>query len=156
MGIKKLILSTLTLASLSTYADKKLVVTMFDNSTKNYNVESISEIEVSEKSFIVRNDKDSESFPIVDIRKIAFEEDNALRQNLEFKISIYPNPASDVLTIQGLEETWTKFLVITEIASGKSQEINVKDGNQVNVSALTPGVYLVVINGMPVFNFIKK
>lgn len=158
MGIKKLILSTLALASLSTYANNKLVVTLFDNTTKIYDLDEVStDIEVSEKTFSVSNEKINDTYPIVDVQKIAFIEDDALKSvPLDFQIAVYPNPTSDILTIQGLEETETEFIVLTETASGKSQRVNIQDGNQINVSTLNPGVYMVVINGIPSFNFIKK
>ncbi|MDR2206533.1 MAG: T9SS type A sorting domain-containing protein [Flavobacteriaceae bacterium] len=68
------------------------------------------------------------------------------------KISVYPNPVKDVLTIQGSEFKNSKFSEIYDI-SGKL--VKTFNGNSVNVSALQKGIYILKIDNQSV-KFIKE
>lgn len=160
MNLKRIIIPTLVFASttLSSFADKKMVVTLYNNDEKEYNCTSdFINVEVSEKTFAVKSSAINDSYPIVDVQKITFEDNDALNNIESFQISVYPNPASDVLTIQGLEETGTEIAVSLFDATGKTSDYKkVQNGNELNISNLTPGAYYIVIDGMPTINFIKK
>ena len=70
-------------------------------------------------------------------------------------IKIYPNPASDILYIQGME---SQSNVSLYSADGKIQNLQAllqADGVQINVSGLAQGLYYVRINNH-FYKFIKK
>lgn len=160
MNLKRIIIPTLVLASttLCSFADRKMVVTLYNSEEKEYSCSSdFFNVEVSEKTFAVKGSAINDSYPIVDVQKITFEDNDALNNIESFQISVYPNPASDVLTIQGLEKTGTEIAVSLYDATGKTNNnYKVQDGNELNISNLTPGAYYIVIDGMPTINFIKK
>jgi len=56
-------------------------------------------------------------------------------------VSIYPNPCSDVLHIDGIQ---VKRLELTEL-NGKTQRLEIEDPNRINLKGLKPGVYVVTI-----------
>lgn len=71
-------------------------------------------------------------------------------ENLFAELSIYPNPANDVLNISGLENIENATISITDIAGRLVYSQNVKSaaGNiQVNIEGLNRGVYMLTIDG---------
>jgi hypothetical protein len=56
-------------------------------------------------------------------------------------LKLYPNPATNVLYVRGLTALGTVPVTITDLA-GKQAMATVLRNEQVNVSALTPGIYL--------------
>lgn len=60
----------------------------------------------------------------------------------EDKLTIYPNPASKQLFISGLEEGQPSTVTIIDIAGRRVME-TVLDTHQLDIGALTPGVYFV-------------
>jgi len=57
------------------------------------------------------------------------------------KVSIYPNPCSDVLYINGIQ---AKRIEITDL-NGKTQKLEIQDLNYVDIKGLKPGAYVVTI-----------
>jgi len=72
------------------------------------------------------------------------------------KIQIFPNPVSDIISISGLNN-----MTSVEIFNMNGQLIKTDQlGNKINVSALTPGVYLLRVTAkdsqIHEFKFVKK
>jgi archaellum component FlaF (FlaF/FlaG flagellin family) len=70
------------------------------------------------------------------------------------KLSIYPNPTSDIISIKGVENI--KSIKVYSILGGLEKEVF--NTNQINVSELSPGVHFIKINNGNVFSkkFIKQ
>jgi Glycosyl hydrolase catalytic core/Secretion system C-terminal sorting domain/F5/8 type C domain len=68
------------------------------------------------------------------------------------KISVYPNPTSDIIHIVGAENI--ALLQVLDV-NGKSL-ITQKDSNSVDVTSLANGVYFIKFNNSETFKFIKK
>jgi len=65
---------------------------------------------------------------------------DAVEENKDSEISVYPNPAKDKVVIEGIESTEVK------VYNALGQLVNtVKDSNEINVSGLPDGVYLLRI-----------
>jgi hypothetical protein len=70
------------------------------------------------------------------------------------KLSIYPNPTSDIISIKGVENI--KSIKVYSILGGLEKEVF--NTNQIDVSELSPGVHFIKINNGNVFSkkFIKQ
>lgn len=67
---------------------------------------------------------------------------NGIASKSKVNFSIYPNPANDKMTINGLSGNYS-----LEVFDMNGSKVNAKQiGEQVDVSALTPGVYMLKIN----------
>lgn len=91
------------------------------------------------------------SEPIANIRKITFVEGSttAVEDVKKTDILIYPNPAQDVLIINGIEPEQLR------VYDMKGQMVLCEYGTEVHISNLADGTYLLQI-GTQVVRFIKK
>ncbi|WP_072008701.1 RICIN domain-containing protein [Hymenobacter sp. IS2118] len=58
-------------------------------------------------------------------------------------LSIYPNPVSDMLTISLPNATQPKTVTVTDMRGATSQVVRYNGNSQLDVSKLTPGIYIV-------------
>ena len=136
-------------------------VTFFNQTEQNYLIDSSGKIWFDSNNLIINttNVAAQTTIPIADIRKITFDGDstttgiNKVTANNE-AISILPNPASNYFKI---ESSGGKNLDVriyntsgAQVASG-----TYASGNQVDISYLTTGIYVVVINKQS-FKLIKQ
>lgn len=96
------------------------------------------------------------SIPTTIIQKIVFT--NALatsEMNVDKKLVLYPNPSSDVIRVS----TWDKSTVLNvKIYTVNGQlvyETKSKSGEDINISKLVKGIYVVNVNGSTI-KLIKK
>ena len=77
------------------------------------------------------------------------QRENAIRSDAFSAIRIYPNPASDIIHIEGLNTSSSAIIIITDVAGNILQQQNVfATPPSINVSALKPGLYyLSVVKG---------
>ncbi len=68
------------------------------------------------------------------------------------KLRVYPNPAKDFIQIQGLNE-WTGIAIYNMKGEAVMRTTN---KNKINISALSPGLYLLKTDGGKTVKFIKK
>lgn len=75
------------------------------------------------------------------------------------KLSLYPNPVDEKLTIEGLDEVTGLIRIDVISASGKLESTIESLSSEINVSELTAGVYFISIvheQGVESLRFIKK
>lgn len=70
------------------------------------------------------------------------------------KLSIYPNPAQDIIQVQGLTEA-TNFTIYNALGS-KVKQGNVDLNQTINTSELASGVYILNLNDSKNIKFVKK
>jgi len=107
-------------------------------------LKNIQRLKFNESKLLVkRTDGSESSYPLSAIGKITFEEDNvdipALQNNAE--ISLYPNPATDYITVGSSVDilSWTLFAL-----NGKALKSAVS-ASQIQVFDLPAGFYLLKI-----------
>lgn len=71
------------------------------------------------------------------------------------KMNVFPNPASDIITISGFGKSKDTKAEIVNLAGQKVKSVTISENNTVNVSSLTPGVYILKVNSTTI-KFIKK
>ncbi len=80
-------------------------------------------------------------------------------QVLQNGISVYPNPATNVLNITGMDKNITDGINILNVAGQKVMKVNVNttQGNvlKIDISGLQSGVYFVNAGNQPTVRFIK-
>lgn len=82
---------------------------------------------------------DLEAVGLINYTGEIFLSDFSLNNNTE-KISIYPNPAQNVLNLRGVSGE-SKVILIT--ASGSRTEIEFESSNSLNISNLVSGIYII-------------
>ena len=70
------------------------------------------------------------------------------------KISVYPNPSIDYISINNL--TTDTFIRISDMQGKIIKEQTVNSATQIPISRLKPGYYLIIIEGTDTLRFIKK
>ena len=114
-----------------------------------HTITSISTIKFENGNIDIQfSDQNDISYPLQEIRKMTFRSDTIL-QMLPFqtnRLRIYPNPVSDILTIETPEQF--RGLGFIEIYSMDGRNIQtfrstqVNATTQINVSSLSQGVYI--------------
>lgn len=92
-------------------------------------------------------------YGIPDFKK-AFERLNINEFNGESDISIYPNPASEILYFKGVKDRG-KIISIFDISGKKLLNIETTK-NEIDISDLPKGIYFIEFNKKQYFRFIKK
>lgn len=69
-------------------------------------------------------------------------------ESLDLKIFMYPNPATNFITIELTENVKTASVIISDVSGRKISEAQISNGyySQVDVSALDKGIYFVEVN----------
>lgn len=71
------------------------------------------------------------------------------------KVNLFPNPAGQHLTVQGLSKATTPYEIVS--ATGQVVQKGMLENNgEVNVVALEPGLYLMRMEGLSTRRFIKR
>jgi hypothetical protein len=87
--------------------------------------------------------------PLVPVKRIDFE-------NL---ITIFPNPASDMLTVETMDVTTVNRITVFDNLGQEVKDVDVQSGtlsNSVDISNLKPGIYMVKIQSTGVSDVTKK
>ncbi|HBK82341.1 MAG TPA: hypothetical protein DDZ41_01895, partial [Flavobacterium sp.] len=61
-------------------------------------------------------------------------------------ILVYPNPATDVISIDGLQDASNVDFIVTDILGKNVSKNSSLNNNQIDVSSLTPGIYFLLLN----------
>lgn len=118
-----------------------------DGTTKSTSISDISKITFSNGSinYSLKNGN-SESTLISLISKITFDNSGSVSTTLgDAKISLYPNPAKDYVSVSGIDGPTT--VEIFSLSGSQVIKETVDNNSTVDVSALPSGMYLVKFNG---------
>lgn len=139
------------------YAQTGIKVTYYTGSEQYFTIQNSGKLHFSGDNLLVKTDASAAdiSIPIDIIRKINFSETMEVEEvgANENNIKLYPNPSSDFIRIQSDSKS-----ISVKIFNLNGQMLlsgNYKPGENINVSQLNKGVYLVQANGVTI-KFIKK
>lgn len=144
-----------------TYGQTTVKVTLLDNTEQSYSVEPDGKLWFNNSDLIINpnNLTDPITVSLSDIRKITFKDNEnttGIREVVKTKadIHIFPNPTHNYFDIQS---SGTEKLNVHIFNTNGTLVTNgtYVAGNRVDISHLTTGVYIVVINNQS-FKLIKQ
>jgi len=134
-----------------------LEIQKWDNNNKKIDLNSFRKITFSNNDLVLNYlTKAPESIAKSDIRKLFFSEATGIKSiATDTKlITVYPNPANDFITIKNIPEG-RSLVSIYSITGSKITSLYVSGDEQINVSNLSKGLYLMKVNNQ-VSKFIKQ
>ncbi len=126
-------------------AQNSLFIRLNNGTQSSVALSSLNKITFStEEMFLKQNDTTTKSFTIGDINKITFGFSSGLTDILdESSISVYPNPASDLIRLKNLPTEETKITVYRLDGEIVIQNILNSSSQTININGLTNGLYLI-------------
>ena len=154
-----LIVGLLLLTSSYIKADELISIYLnnSDLSPVRIEVSAISTIKFKTTKLVVTNhDNISNDFYFSDVIKIAFnEEGTSITTPNASTASISPNPVKDNLMIQDAEKMYGSDICIYSVTGTLVSKYSQWNGESINVSHLSPGIYFVNTNSTTL-KFVKK
>lgn len=154
-----LIVGLLLLTSSYTKADELISIYLnySDLSPVRIDVSTISTIKFKTTKLVVTNhDNISNDFYFSDVIKIAFnEEGTSITTPNASTASISPNPVKDNLMIQDAEKMYGSDICIYSVTGTLVSRHSQWNGESIDVSHLSPGIYFVNTNSTTL-KFVKK
>lgn len=154
-----LIVGLLLLTSSYSQADELISIYLnnSDHSPVRIDVSTISTIKFKTTKLVVTNhDNISNDFYFSDVIKIAFnEEGTSITTPNASTASISPNPVKDNLMIQDAEKMYGSDICIYSVTGTLVSKHSQWNGESINVSHLSPGIYFVNTNSTTL-KFVKK
>ena len=154
-----LIVGLLLLTSSYTQADELISIYLnnSDLSPVRIDVSTISTIKFKTTKLVVTNhDNISNDFYFSDVIKIAFnEEGTSITTPNASTASISPNPVKDNLMIQDAEKMYGSDICIYSVTGTLVSKHSQWNGESIDVSHLSPGIYFVNTNSTTL-KFVKK
>ena len=154
-----LIVGLLLLTSSYTKADELISIYLnnSDLSPVRIDVSTISTIKFKTTKLVVTNhDNISNDFYFSDVIKIAFnEEGTSITTPDASTASISPNPVKDNLMIQDAEKMYGSDICIYSVTGTLVSKHSQWNGESIDVSHLSPGIYFVNTNSTTL-KFVKK
>ena len=154
-----LIVGLLLLTSSYSQADELISIYLnnSDNSPVRIDVSTISTIKFKTTKLVVTNhDNISNDFYFSDVIKIAFnEEGTSITTPNASTASISPNPVKDNLMIQDAEKMYGSDICIYSVTGTLVSKHSQWNGESIDVSHLSPGIYFVNTNSTTL-KFVKK
>ncbi len=154
-----LIVGLLLLTSSYSQADELISIYLnnSDHSPVRIDVSTISAIKFKTTKLVITNhDNISNDFYFSDVIKIAFnEEGTSITTPNASTASISPNPVKDNLMIQDAEKMYGSDICIYSVTGTLVSKHSQWNGESINVSHLSPGIYFVNTNSTTL-KFVKK
>ena len=154
-----LIVGLLLLTSSYSQADELISIYLnnSDHSPVRIDVSTISTIKFKTTKLVVTNhDNISNDFYFSDVIKIAFnEEGTSITTPNASTASISPNPVKDNLMIQDAEKMYGSDICIYSVTGTLVSKHSQWNGESIDVSHLSPGIYFVNTNSTTL-KFVKK
>lgn len=157
--IKKLTFFLILLLSSYSFSQTGVIVTYYDGTIQGFNVTSSGKLYFTSDNLYINTDglvTTPTSIPITIIRKITLS--NTLSaitfgENAN-NLILYPNPSSDVFRIKSDANEVLKINIYS-LQGQLVHQGNYQSNEDVNVSNLSSGLYLVQVNGLTI-KFSKK
>ncbi len=156
--IQKFTLQLMLFISSHSFAQTGVNVIYYDGTTQEFNVTTAGKLYFASDNLFVKLDETTTptTIPVSIIRKITFS--SALASTTfgesENNLVLYPNPSSDVFRIKSDLNEELKIYIYSLQRQLVHQGIYQSD-EDINVSNLSSGLYLVQVNGSTI-KFIKK
>lgn len=152
---KRYLFSALLLLSIPfiAFSEQGLKVVNNSGGISTFSFSNLSKLTFVNETMSVLNQSGGllNSYSLTNVRLLSFGDVMAsglTEQVSKPEISVYPNPAANVINIRGVE---SGTVTIYSIVGAKVMETVLADGaNKIDVSALNPGVYVIFINGKSV------
>ncbi|WP_374542983.1 T9SS type A sorting domain-containing protein [Flavobacterium sp.] len=157
--IKKITFLLLLFVGSFSFAQTGVLVTYYDSNTQVFNVESSGKMYFDSDNLNVKINSTttiSTTIPVTIIRKITFSSTLSTTTFGENKnnLVLYPNPSSDVFRIKSDENEKLKINIYS-LQGQLVHQGNYQSDEDINVSNLSSGLYLVQVNGLTI-KFSKK
>ncbi len=148
----------LMFAGVFTFAQTGVKIKYYTGTEQGFNVTASGKLYFSGDNLLVKPEATSTetSIPVSIIRKITFTDEILATQNVGLNrknLQLYPNPSTDFIRIKSEKKSLDVKIYSLEgklVVSG-----TYKSDQDINVSKLNAGVYLVQANGVTI-KFIKK
>ena len=115
-----------------------------DGSGHHYQVDQTGAIYFDNDMIEIRENLNNgalDQYQISDVNKIVFDAPLGVADNRAEQILIYPNPASQNISIRGLQAQ--RQIKIIDMMGRTIIDQEATDGQTIDISSLTPGVYMV-------------
>lgn len=145
-------LMVLGLASYSFAQDVTFYIVKTDGTTTSHAMSTNSKIYYSDTQLFFDDNGTTVSYNLSELRKAYFSAPQSTEEIENQQLSLYPNPAKDVLNIKNLADN--QEVTIYSINGSVIMKTIVSGDTKINVSDLHPGMY-VVSAGNLVSKFIK-
>ena len=153
--MRKFLITALMILGLASYSfaqDVTFYIVKTDGTTTSHAMSTSSKIYYSDTKLFFDDNGTTVSYNLSELRKAYFSAPQSTEEIENQQLSLYPNPAKDVLNIKNLADNQEVTIysingtvIMKTIASGDAE---------INVSELRPGMY-VVSAGNLVSKFIK-
>jgi hypothetical protein len=137
---------------------KSLAVRLQDGTEVNTATNSLQKITFSDNNMVLNKiDGTTTSFPVSTIKKLYFStvNINSISSPENNSVYIYPNPASDFIYIKNITEVGANISIYGIDGTIALKTTIISDNQQVDVSDLANGIYLLKVNSQA-FKFTKK
>jgi len=148
MCLKYLFLLFVSLLSSNLLA-QSIVINKTNSDSQEKDLSSLQKIRFCDGAIVLRfSDNSVEAMPVSEISKILFTNISNSISKLEMNpaVKVFPNPTSDILKINGLEEE-TEYSIYnlngTRLLTGK-----INSGELINVSSFQKGIYILTIKSL--------
>ena len=153
--MKKLLLTALmSLGFLCSALAQEVTFTIVktDGTTASYVMSTSSKIYYSDTQLFLDNNGETVSFNLSSLRKAYFSEVQDVTETGSQHLTIYPNPANDILRIKNISDN--QEVTIYSINGAMVKRAIVSDDAAINVSDLRAGLYIIGV-GNEFSKFIK-
>lgn len=138
------------LSVIFSFAQTAIKITYYTGTTQDYNIDTTGKLYFSGSSLMVKTSSTANNvlIPTSIIRKITFTSTSLATQETGQKksqIRLYPNPASDFIKVSSVRKEKMNVRIYSSTGSLVINGIFQPD-QEINISSLTPGFYLVQVN----------
>ena len=148
--MKKLLITALMFLGLisSSFAQDEVIFSIMktDGSTSEYLMNKDSRIYYSDSQLLFFDGSETVSVNLSEIRKAYFTALQDVNEVENQQLSIYPNPAKDILIINNIYDN--QEVTIYSIDGKVIKRINVSGETSINISDLHSGMYIVSAGNM--------
>jgi hypothetical protein len=148
--MKKLFLTALLAMAFagSVFAQDEVIFTIMktDGSTTDYVMNKDARIYYSDTQLLFFNGNETVAVDLSGIRKAYFTAPQDIVEVENQQLTIYPNPAKDVLRIENIADN--QEVSIYSINGALLKKVIVSDDAEINISELRPGMYVICAGNM--------
>ena len=146
--ILAIILFLIGLGVIPTKSQTFLVVETTAGDLSTYNLISLNKITFGESNILVNNMNDTDTYLLSSVKKITFDSEVGIQNpnQYETSITVYPNPAQDLIYISNLNGQKADIIIYSLFGTVVLHN-QYNSGEAIDISDLTSGFYLIKING---------
>ena len=132
----------------STYAQDEVIFSILktDGSTTTFLMDRDSRIYYNDSQLLFFNGDETVSINLSEIRKAYFTTPQDVEEVDNQQLTIYPNPAKDILRINNISDN--QEVTIYSISGAVMKKVVVSGDNDINISDLHHGMYIISAGNM--------